>query len=430
MAQCQDVSACLEANGSVSIDASLINDGSFDACDQNVSVSHQSPDFTCQDLGPQIIYLIAEDDAGLTDTCQATVTIQDCGGLNAQCRDLLICLDPQGQASVTPQQIDNGSTAACGLTPTLTIDQSSFNCQNLGLNSVQLTVEDDSGNTAACVSTVTIEDCTAPTPTCQDITLCLDNLGNASLSIPQVHTGTTDACDQSPALSLSQTSFSCSDIGTNQIQLTATDSSGNQGSCSSSVTILDCLSSCEPSGTECPETLTVADNPIQTGTYQAGLTLSASGIVPAPEDVILTAGQTVTLTPGFHAQPGSALHVLIDDCLTQEQAFISETTIELTEEVPQENRVQSEEVKITIFPNPFSNTATLRYSLPASFKTLEIAMLDLTGRQIVTVATMQEVPAGAYEIQLQAAGIKPGVYLIVLKGEDVRVIEKLIIAPR
>ncbi len=62
--------------------------------------------------------------------------------------------------------LDNVSLSA--ETPATTID---FDCSHLGLNTIDVTVTDDSGNTATCTATVEVLDVTAPILVCQDVTI-------------------------------------------------------------------------------------------------------------------------------------------------------------------------------------------------------------------------------------------------------------------
>ncbi|WP_461305341.1 HYR domain-containing protein, partial [Aureisphaera sp.] len=62
--------------------------------------------------------------------------------------------------------LDNVSLSAAS--PSTTID---FDCSNLGLNAIEVTVTDDSGNTATCTATVEVLDVTDPVLICQDVTI-------------------------------------------------------------------------------------------------------------------------------------------------------------------------------------------------------------------------------------------------------------------
>src|SRR5206468_2513236 len=79
----------------------------------------------------------------------------------AVCHNLTVPLDASGHATITPAQIDNGSSDACGIGG-LSLSQTNFDCANIGTNSVTLTVTDNNGNSATCTATVTVVDSVAP----------------------------------------------------------------------------------------------------------------------------------------------------------------------------------------------------------------------------------------------------------------------------
>ncbi|MNX80434.1 hypothetical protein D3C86_1120940 [compost metagenome] len=62
-----------------------------------------------------------------------------------------------GAATITAAQINNGSTDNCGIA-SIAVSPSTFNCSNVGANTVTLTVTDNSGNVATGTATVTITD--------------------------------------------------------------------------------------------------------------------------------------------------------------------------------------------------------------------------------------------------------------------------------
>jgi len=72
----------------------------------------------------------------------------------AICKPVSITL-ANGSASITTTDINNGSTDECGPV-ILSASKTSFNCSNIGTNTVTLTVTDATGNTATCSSTVTV----------------------------------------------------------------------------------------------------------------------------------------------------------------------------------------------------------------------------------------------------------------------------------
>ena len=104
-----------------------------------------------------------------------------------------------------------------------------------GNYNVTLTVNSPNCNASASTS-VNAEDNLPPTVICQDITIDLDNLGNASITASDIDDGSFDACGIQ-SLNLSQTNFNCSDVGNNSVILSVTDIYGNTETCTATVTV-------------------------------------------------------------------------------------------------------------------------------------------------------------------------------------------------
>ena len=106
-----------------------------------------------------------------TDACgnpasvSQIITVDDNTAPIALCQDITVQLDGTGNATIVPADIDNGSSDNCGIA-IMTLDISSFDCSNLGPNTVILTVEDGCGNQSSCSATVTVEDNILPTIAC------------------------------------------------------------------------------------------------------------------------------------------------------------------------------------------------------------------------------------------------------------------------
>ncbi len=117
-------------------------------------------------------------------------------------------------------------------------------------------IEDECGNINTVVQTITVEDNTAPTVLCQDITVELDEDGNATIEPADVDAGSSDNCS-SVTLSLSQSTFECMNIGDVNVTLTGTDDCGNSSSCNLTVTVVDVL----PPDIFCPNEIVVNLDP-------------------------------------------------------------------------------------------------------------------------------------------------------------------------
>jgi lysophospholipase L1-like esterase len=78
-------------------------------------------------------------------------------------KNITVALDATGKATITPQQVDNGSTG-CG-TLQYSLDKTQFTCANIGANTVTLRVTDAAGNSSTGTATVTVVDNSGPSIT-------------------------------------------------------------------------------------------------------------------------------------------------------------------------------------------------------------------------------------------------------------------------
>jgi len=75
--------------------------------------------------------------------------------------------------------IDNGSTDNCTIS-TRTLSKSSFDCSNVGANTIWLRVTDVNGNVDSASAVITVEDNIKPTVLTQNVTVSLDASGAGS----------------------------------------------------------------------------------------------------------------------------------------------------------------------------------------------------------------------------------------------------------
>ncbi|MCP4124773.1 MAG: HYR domain-containing protein, partial [Bacteroidetes bacterium] len=182
----------------------------------------------------------ASDDTGDIKTCDQTITIVDNTAPEAICQDITVELDATGIAQITADQIDNGSNDVCsGSNVTLALDVTSFDCDDIGANTVMLTVTDECGNESSCTATVTVEDNMDPSIICPaDITIGCDESTNAS------NTGFasgTDNCTLVTAITSSDLEIltGCGSTGTIERTWTSEDENGNAISCTQIISIVD-----------------------------------------------------------------------------------------------------------------------------------------------------------------------------------------------
>ena len=107
------------------------------------------------------------------------------------------------------------------------------------INEIVLTVSDNGGNTSSCSAVVTVKNDALPLALCKDITVHLDDTGNAAFTAADVDDGSY-SCNMF-GLTLDILSVSCADIGPNTVTLTLLDSQGDSATCLATVTVLDTL---------------------------------------------------------------------------------------------------------------------------------------------------------------------------------------------
>jgi uncharacterized repeat protein (TIGR01451 family) len=164
------------------------------------------------------------------------------------CQNYTVFLDASGNASISVGDIDNGSSDNSGQL-SLSLDQTNFNCSNIGTNTVVLMGTDQNNNSNSCQSTVTILDTIAPT----SVTFPADTsivISAASCTTTVFWTAPVFADNCSVSYSSSHNSGDAFSMGTTVVTYIFTDSSGNSASDSFEVVvnneiITDSISTCD-----------------------------------------------------------------------------------------------------------------------------------------------------------------------------------------
>ena len=209
-------------------------------------------------------------DVGFSDTCMFWIVVIDKEYPVAVCKDIFVMVDGDCEYTITPDDIDGGSTDNCAIDTLLIsrdggatfVDEITFTVADLQNPFVQviLQVTDTSGNTSICVATVTVLDVEPPVVICQDdITIETEPnfcYGKIPVIIPPILAN--DNClplvtfDQYPDPGVLFGSHHQDSI---EVFLIVTDMDGNMDTCSLFVHLNDA---------EAPEWLNCPRPPIQT----------------------------------------------------------------------------------------------------------------------------------------------------------------------
>jgi hypothetical protein len=230
------VEATLNAAGQVTIQPSDALASSADNCGV-VNLASITPNtFSCSALGIATATLTVNDGNGNTATCSTIVSIVDYIAPTVLCKPVTLNLNANGQAVLTPAQVNNGSSDNCTLA-NLTLNQTQFSCAQVGNIVVTLTGTDQSGNTGQCTAVITIRDLIAPVAKCKNATVNLGANGTLTLNPTLLNNLSTDNC--SLTFAAFPATFGCANVGNNTVTLRATDGSGNSSTCTAILTVKD-----------------------------------------------------------------------------------------------------------------------------------------------------------------------------------------------
>jgi len=152
----------------------------------------------------------------------------------AVCQDITVLLDQNGQATISANYLDGGSTDNEGIV-SFEIDIDTFLCDNIGEVSVTLTVADAAGNTDTCIAVVSVIDTINPVIVCPaDQIVNTDTDGNYLLPdyVLTNEVSATDNCSENLIITQSPSAGTILGVGINIISFETTDDFGNTSTCS------------------------------------------------------------------------------------------------------------------------------------------------------------------------------------------------------
>ena len=242
----------LDANGEATLAVADVDNGTTDSCTGIDTLSLSQTVFDCNTLGENEVTFTATDMAGNSSTAIITVTVVDVLAPQLETQATTLSLDAEGMVVLDPALLVTSLEDNCSNDITLTSDITTFDCSQQGVHTVMLTATDTAGNETVVSVELTVVDDMAPTVTVTPATLILDSDGLALLDTLDVVTDTTDNCDGDITVDLNMTTFSCNDLGDNEVMVTATDAAGNETTTTIMVTVVDNEA---PSVTVIPTTL-------------------------------------------------------------------------------------------------------------------------------------------------------------------------------
>ena len=409
---CQNPTIFLDANGNATLSVSQVNGGSFDNC--GIAMLNLSKTtFNCSNIGPNSVLLSGDDINGNKGTCTATVTVFDPIAPVAKCKNTTVQLPASGTIAVAPSTINNGSSDNC--TFTLSLTPGTFTCSNVGTNIVVLKATDASGNTSTCTAVVTVQDNNGPVAKCKNLTVYLDDLGQASITAADVNNGSFDPCGIS-SMTIDNNTFNCGDIGVTPqyVWLTVKDVYNNTSTCVSLVSVKDGIA----------PTAVCSNTTVQLSAL-GKVTVSPSILASESFDNCSVWSYSPVAKVYTTANIGvNYLTITVKDWSNNAATCVSEVTVlPYTPPGPsgQSTGGQADELSgiadaslaLSIYPNPADQTLMLAFLLPQD-QQVRIRLLDTTGKLVLNdqldglegenalPIDLYDLPSGLYILDIQS----------------------------
>lgn len=252
-----EISLPLDQDGVATLDLAAINNATTDDCSGIASLVLSETSFTCDDIGTVQVTFTATDNAGNSIDEVINVTIVDTSTPLLVVQDMNLSLDTNGSVVLDPNQLVNSLEDNCSGSLVVNASQTDFSCNDIGVNTVLITVTDAAGNTAQESALLTIIDDLAPSISTQNQTIMIDENGMAVVVLADLIITSNDNCSGSLIFGASQTDFTCDDLGMNTVMVSATDGAGNTTETVAIITIIDDLA---PSLTTQDQTIVLDEN--------------------------------------------------------------------------------------------------------------------------------------------------------------------------
>ncbi|WP_310992367.1 M36 family metallopeptidase [Aequorivita marina] len=405
----------LDSNGNATVNAEdLLYSGSVDCGDYTVlagSPLDTTVSFTCADVGSNTVAVQATNDAGASALCSAIVNVIGNGtGGTLECPDDITQDNDPGVCGAEVSFTVDSPVGCSGGTLTQTAGLDSGSVFPIGTTTNTFEYDDGVNPVQTCSFDVTVNDTELPVAVCQDLTIQLDASGNASITAADVENGSSDNCGID-SMSIDTTSFTCADIGANNVTLTVVDENGNSSTCVAVVTVEDAVLpeiTCPSDQSQDPGAGNSYIVPDYFGTGEASATDNCTDPIttttqdPAPGTSLTDGTYTVTLTA--------------EDESGNSATCSFELTVDTTAGVGDNADIGS----IKMFPNPAKDKVMITNPQHLSLNNLSI--FDLRGRLIKTV----DMRNMGMEKSIDVSKLASSIYFVLIQGKDGQLTKKLI----
>lgn len=407
----------LDVNGNATVNAEdllysiAVDCGSYSALAGNPLAPTIT--FTCADIGTNTVAVEVTNDSGAASTCSAIVNVigNGGGGGTLTCPGDIIQSNDAGLCGAIVTYTVNSPAGCSGGTLSQTAGLASGSTFPVGTTTNTFEYDDGINPIQTCSFDVTINDTEDPTAICQNITVELDATGNVSITAADINNGSTDNCAVD-TVSISTDSFTCAEVGANNVTLTVTDVNGNTSTCVAVVTVEDNLA---------PVLVCPADQTQQTGAGDVYILPDywAIGEVTATDNCT----DPLPITTQDPAQGTGLPEGVYTITFTAEDEYgnIGTCTFELTVDRIAGIGDQNAGIEsIAMYPNP--TQGILMIANPKQLLLDDMKIFDLRGRLIKTV----DLQNMGLEKSIDVSDMASSTYLILIQGKNGQITKRLV----
>ena len=382
----------LATNGTGEISFSGIDNGSSDNCSIE-TIAMSKAVFTCDDLGENEIQVTLQDPTGNATTVTTQVTVTDLIAPVAHLKNITPGLGDQGTINISREDIDDGSTDNCSI-ESFVLSKETFTCDDLGENEITVTLKDASGNATTATTQVTVTDEIAPAAHLKNLTLNLDDQGTVNISREDIDDGSTDNCNIETFI-MSKETFTCDDLGNNEVVVTLTDKSGHSTVSSASVTIVD-----RTAPTAILQGLTIQLDPLGTAILTAEAVDNGSSDNCGLDQIKLSKETFGCEDIGTHQ-----ITVTLTDVSGNETSEVVNVVV-----AGNCDPLHTDDSEMNIWPNPVDRI--LKVSLRKDHIGHLLRLSDVSGKSLA------DFPISKKKMELDISALNPGVYFLSIQGSS------------
>ncbi len=211
-------------------------------------------------FGQDYFTYIANDGELNSNIIFVSINVEDGTGEFSCVERITLSLNSEGSAELNIEDLYSGNAEGIEFGAT----ERFFSCEDIGENTVTLVYS--GRQEGSCEIVVEVIDMSAPVLALNDLEVSLNEAGVATITFNDLDAGSRDNCNGEIIYTLSESAFTCKNLGENEILVTAEDSSGNSSTRTAMVTVLDNEGFCNDFG-EGSEYIFIYPNP-NTGSFK------------------------------------------------------------------------------------------------------------------------------------------------------------------